>query len=425
MEDSNQADFYLHGKFYRSESFQDLYIGISEGKITSLKKFQNVRKVIELSGAIFPGGVDAHVHFRDPGETEKEDFASGSISAIFGGTTTVLDMPNNLTPVIDYGVYDSKKSAINRRSYCNYGLYSMFTGNNSSLIHEESIGIKVYMGESTNTSGVEEISESEQASLNELDKNIVFHSESAKCLNIHRFMEKKLCDHHLSRPSECEEISMNAVNSFSMKRKICAHISDFGNVEKVKKVTFAKEMLPQHMLLSCEKLSGSWAKVNPPIRDEKTRIVNLQAFLDGKVDIVSSDHAPHTEYDKTEFQTSKSGMIGVETRIPLLLNLVKKGILPMKIFAKTAIQNPTAIFGLNKGFVEIGYDADFFSVDLSNIRRINQERLHSKNPFTAFNNFEAIFPSDVIIGGNRVLDGFEVVGGPSGHYISGKKTKMS
>ncbi|EQD60795.1 dihydroorotase, partial [mine drainage metagenome] len=127
---------------------RNFIIGISEGKITSIKKFQNIRKVIELSGAIFSGGVDAHVHFRDPGETEKEDFASGSISAIFGGTTTVLDMPNNLTPVIDYNVYDSKKSMINRRSYCNYGLYSMFTGNNSSLIHEESIGVKYIVGES-------------------------------------------------------------------------------------------------------------------------------------------------------------------------------------------------------------------------------------------------------------------------------------
>ncbi|EQD60793.1 dihydroorotase, multifunctional complex type, partial [mine drainage metagenome] len=209
------------------------------------------------------------------------------------------------------------------------------------------------------------------------------------------------------------------------EKNLCSYQCIFGNVERMKKITFAKEMLPQHMLLSCEKFSGSWAKVNPPIRDEKTRILNLQAYLNGMIDIISSDHAPHTEYDKTEFQTSKSGMIGVETRIPLLLNLVKKGILPMKIFAKTAIQNPSAIFGLNKGYVEIGYDADFFSVDLSNTRRINQERLHSKNPFTAFNNFEAIFPSDVIISGNRVLDGFEVVGGPSGHYISGKKTKMS
>jgi dihydroorotase len=418
MEELENSEFFYHGKFYRNGTFDDLYIGIADGKIKSMSKFQNVKRVIELNGAVFPGATDIHVHFRDPGETDKEDFSTGSMSAIFGGTTTIMDMPNNSISVVDYEIYEKKKSAIKGRSFCDYGFHSMFNGDNIPLIHKESAGIKVFMGESTNATGIEEISEANQSKLDELGKNIIFHCESGSCLRNNAIKEESMCDHHFSRKSQCELDAMKKMNSFSMRRKIAAHISDYGNVRSLGDITFQKEILPQHMLLSCEKLSGSWGKVNPPIRDEKTRMENFQAYINGDIQLLSSDHAPHTEYDKGDFQHAKSGMIGVETRVPLILNLVRKKIVPMEVFVNTAILNPPAQFGLKKGVIEKGYGADFFTVNFSSARKINEGRLHSKNPFTPFHGFEAIFPDNVVLGGEIAIENNELIDDHFGKYKS-------
>lgn len=424
MARESYSDIYFHGKFYRNGIFDDLYIGVSNGKISEISKFRNNAKVVELENAVFPGSTDMHVHFRDPGETEKEDFTTGSISAIFGGTTTVFDMPNNMIPIVDYEVYESKRNALKGRSFCDYGLYSMFNGGNETVIHEESVGVKIYMGESTNAKGVENIDEKIQSSLDNLGKNIVFHGESGECLKKSNVALNNMCDHSISRNTECERIAVDKLNKFRISRKIMAHLSDFNNVELIKNQTFKTEILPQHMLLSCEKLENSWGKVNPPIRDEKIREKNFQAYLDGKIDVLSSDHAPHTERDKGELKYAKSGMIGVETRVPLILALIRKKIVPLSIFVKTAIETPPLLFGIKKGLIEKGYQADFFTVDFSSIQRISEEKLHSKNPFTPFHGFEAIFPKDVILGGEIALQGRELIEDHFGKYIPLKKPEV-
>ncbi|EQB67395.1 MAG: dihydroorotase [Thermoplasmatales archaeon E-plasma] len=160
---NGDSELYFHGKFYRNGIFDDLYIGVNNGKICEISKFRNNTRVVELENAVFSASTDIHVHFRDPGETEKEDFSTGSMSAIFGGTTTVFDMPNNTVPVVDYEVYENKRNSLRGRSFCDYGLYTMFNGVNANIIHEESAGIKIYMGESTNAKGVEDIDETNQA----------------------------------------------------------------------------------------------------------------------------------------------------------------------------------------------------------------------------------------------------------------------
>ena len=421
---NGDSELYFHGKFYRNGIFDDLYIGVNNGKICEISKFRNNTRVVELENAVFSASTDIHVHFRDPGETEKEDFSTGSMSAIFGGTTTVFDMPNNTVPVVDYEVYENKRNSLRGRSFCDYGLYTMFNGVNANIIHEESAGIKIYMGESTNAKGVEDIDEVNQALLDNIGKNVVFHGESGECLRKSTVTVNTMCDHSLSRNTECERIALDKLNKFRISRKIVAHLSNFNNVESIQNPTFKSEMLPQHMLLSCEKMENSWGKVNPPIRDEKIRQKNFQAYLDGKIDVLSSDHAPHTEKDKGELRYAKSGMIGVETRVPLILALLRKKIVPLSIFAKTCIENPPSLFGIKKGLVEKGYQADFFTVDFSSTQRISEERLHSKNPATPFHGFEAIFPNDVILGGEIALQGRELIEDHFGKYMPLKKSKM-
>ena len=168
-------DTILVGKFYFQGQFRELEVGIRNGRIEKIGKDLKggIRK--ELEGAIFPAGTDTHVHFRDPGETQKEDFSTGTISAAFGGTTTIFDMPNNKTPVLDYVAFDNKLHAVQRKAYVDFGLYSMFTGKNSQIIDKRSSSIKIFLGGSTNSLPVDDFPDKELKGLRELGKPVVFH----------------------------------------------------------------------------------------------------------------------------------------------------------------------------------------------------------------------------------------------------------
>ena len=407
------------GKFYMDGKFEDLIVEVEDGIIINISKFRKGISAKHVENAILPGFTDIHVHFRDPGETEKEDFISGSMSSVFGGTTTVFDMPNNLIPITDYNRYDLKKASIKGRSYTDYGLYSMYTGKNGNIISEESAALKIYMGGSTNSKGAE-INYENDSFLENFKKMIVFHGEMQDCLNMGALPEiRTLQDHSISRGIECERESAQIIGKMKSKNMVMAHVSDWNNIPIVEK-GFATEMTPHHMLLHTEMGLDAWAKVNPPIRDRSIMELNRQAFLDGKVDILSSDHAPHTEYDKESIEHGKAGIIGVETRIPLMLALVYKKILPLETLVRTGAVNPAERSGINKGKIQKGYAADFCAVKFSDMKRINQDRLHSKNPFSPFHGFDAIFPQDVFVGGEQVISHGELVEARTGKYIAFK-----
>ncbi len=402
-------DTILVGKFYFEGKFQELEVGVINGKISKIGKNLKggIRK--ELEGAILPAGTDTHVHFRDPGETQKEDFRSGTISAAFGGTTTVFDMPNNKVPVLDYAAFDDKLHSVQDRAYVDFGLYSMFTGKNSQMIDRRSSSVKIYLGGSTNSLPIGDISDKELQGLRELGKPVVFHGEDAGCLSSHRRNETyNLAEHEMSRPEECELESARTILDLNVEHSLMAHISTPGSLEIIQDKILA-EVTPHHLLLNTDSEAGPWGKVNPPLRDKSTQENNLQAYLDGKFDLLSSDHAPHTEHDKEEFPQAPSGIIGVETRIPLLLALVQKKILNLDVFYNTAIKNPAEFMGLKKGKLELGYHADFFSFRFSDIKRLNQERLHSKTPVSPFNEFPVVFPDNVTLRGEFIIEDGEFI----------------
>ena len=181
------------------------------------------------------------------------------------------------------------------------------------------------------------------------------------------------------------------------------------------------EVTPHNLLLNVDSESGTWGKVNPPLRSRETQEKNLQAYLNGKFDLLSSDHAPHTEHDKEEFPQAASGIIGVETRIPLLLALVQKKVLSFEVFYNTAIKNPAEYMGISKGKLEVGYFADFFSFKPSNIKKLNQERLHSKTPVSPFNEFPVVFPDDVTLRGEFLIESGELVEDRIGRHVDDLK----
>lgn len=410
-------DVTLSGKFYYEGSYQDLNLVITEGKIRGIRKFVKGRKV-ELEGAIFPAGTDTHVHFRDPGETQKEDFSSGTMSAAYGGTTTVLDMPNNIIPIDNYQAYERKLETVRGRSFVDFGLYSMFNGTNAGIIHPDSWALKIFMGGSTNTTGMDRLDEKAINSISELKKPVVFHAEDQHCLDLSGRETFTLRDHNFSRPSQCEATALMNLSKLNLGKKIAAHVSDSSNLKFLTgNGTFA-EITPHHMMLNDEMDLGSYGKVNPPLREPSVQRASLEAYLSGKYSIVSSDHAPHTPEEKEEFEYAKSGIIGVETRIPILLALISKKILSPDVFYRTAILNPARLFNINKGEIKEGMYADFFNVRFSSMHRLDQSRLHSKNWETPFNGMDVVFPENVMLRGDLIVENREIVYGRTGKYLN-------
>jgi dihydroorotase len=405
----------ITGLFYYQGDFRRLELEIAEGRISRISKALGSTKVTALNGAILPGSVDPHVHFRDPGETWKEDFHTGSMAAAFGGTTAVIDMPNNRIPVDNFSTYMDKLGTVRNKSYVDFGLASMFTGSNSNLLHKESALIKVFLGGSTNSIAVGEILAKETELLRQIKAPKVFHLEDGKCLADHMGVENSLQDHDMRRPVECEQKAFSYVRELNLGKKIAAHCSSYS--DNMENGFDYLEVSPHHLLLNTRMKLGSEGKVNPPLRSKDVQDKVLSSYISGKFSFVGSDHAPHSDEDKEEFDQAKSGIIGVETRLPLMAALVSKKILSLETFVETNIVNAAEAYGIRKGKIEIGYDADFIAIDFSNLKRLNDNRLHSKRTVSPFNGFDVVFPSDVYIRGRKVIENYELIDDPNGKYM--------
>jgi dihydroorotase len=410
-------DAIYSGRFYFQGEFRDLEVAVTDGVITHIGKAITGAPVTRLEGAVIPAGTDIHVHFRDPGETDKEDFSTGSLSAIYGGTTTVYDMPNNLVPVSDYSIFQDKLSSVSSRSYCDFGLYSLYNGRNADMIHPRSSGIKIFLGGSTNSTAVDQVSDMDLKIIDSLNVPVVFHGEDAACLKAHFIPEEhSLMDHDRARPEQCELASAEVISGLPLKKKIMAHISTTESLSRLSGKAMT-EVTPHHILLNNEIESGSWGKVNPPLRSRDTQRKLMESYFRGSFDILSSDHAPHTEHEKEEFFQASAGIIGVETRIPLMLALVANKTIPLSLVYRTAIANPAAAMGLRKGMIQLGYFADFMAVRFSDTTRVNQDRLHSKTPISPFNGFQAVFPHTVVMRGDIILENKEPAGDRNGLFV--------
>lgn len=409
-------DYVYAGRVLRGGTFSDLEIGVSDGVIEKIGKVLKGKKRIQLDGAILPAGTDTHVHFRDPWETEKEDFSTGSLSALFGGTTTVFDMPNNRIPITDYDRYETKLNAVRKRSFVDFGLYSMFTGKNASLIDPESSGIKIFLGGSTNSVEVDNIDTRQIEKLNDLNVPVVFHAEDEQCLKKNRIEATDLKEHNQSRPEICEYEGIKTALGYNIKKKVITHLTVPDALKELQGKAVI-EVTPHHILMNETFESTPYRRANPPLRSRESQEKLLDYYLRGNISVISSDHAPHTEKDKEDFQYSASGIIGVETRIPVLLSLVSRKVLDLNVLVKTACEFPSELMGIKKGKIEQGYAADFMAVRFSDRKKLRDRYLHSKNPQTPFEGFEIVFPHTVIMRGFPALHENEEVDEHMGSYV--------
>ena len=362
-------DLVVCGNAFVNGSLEKCCVGIDDGKIAGIKKIIKGDKVLDFGDKlILPAGVDIHVHFRDPGMTRKEDFESGSLSAAFGGLSCIMDMPNTRPPAVDTESFSDKLKAAQKTSFIDFGLYAGITErSNLTKMARLATGFKLYLGETTGKlvfNDLVKLKAQLEALPEGIDKVLAVHAEDTGVLEASSKLVpdenyKNLRSHMMRRPADAEVTAIRAVTDLknglkNMKAQIrfhICHISSAASLEFLKQTPgLSTEVTPHHLFLSVENSGGlgTLAKVNPPLRTEDDRQALWQALNDGRLHIIGSDHAPHTQDEKElPFAEAPSGLPGVETTIPLLLSAVKHGQLALPRFVNSISENPSDLFGLN------------------------------------------------------------------------------
>lgn len=414
-------DVSIEGKIYIEGSFEQCCIGIKDGKISEIKKILKGDEHFDYGKKIIlPAGIDIHVHFRDPGLTNKEDFYTGTVAAAYGGISCIFDMPNTNPPTTSLKALDEKIKNCSGKAVVDFGLYAGLLDNNIDKIKsmaDKCSGFKIYLGSTTNSLLFNKMYIKD--ALNEISKTgkpVLFHAEDEDCLRKNKSYERNLRDHLRFRPSDCEEKAireiLDASKDINSKIHLC-HVSSLEGLkllkEKPKNLTFA--ITPHHSLFSVEQefSNPTFYKVNPPIRSSFDREALFNSLKDGNADVLESDHAPHTIDEKdVDFDSAPSGLPGVETMYPIFLYFAKKEIIKFQRLVSLISTKPAEILNVRKGKIEVGYDADLIVVDIKKEFKIKGENLHSKCGWTPYEDFYAIFPETLFVRGEKVIDDFEI-----------------
>jgi dihydroorotase len=372
--------------------------------------------------------VDAHVHFRDPGLTKKEDFETGSISAAFGGVTTVVDMPNTKPPTVDQTTLKEKDEIASRSSVIDYGL-NLAILNDSDMMSVDQllkgegkvpapVGLKAFLGESTGSLVLDPIDDLRKWApvLSSNDTLLSIHAEDGSLFRELRDKEnvkEVLRSHHFSRPAEAEASAitkaLSALGPASGHLHIL-HVSTKLGLETASGSNASVEVTPHHLLLDVKWGENNleeeaMGKVNPPLRTPDDRAALWEGINNGTITTIGSDHAPHLIEEKSNGLLSPSGMPGVETMAPLLLSEVKNKKLSLYRFVQLLSSAPAERLGLSKrGKVEAGRIADLMVIDMREERKIRNDELHSKCGWTNYEGFKGIFPSRVYSHGKLIIE---------------------
>ncbi|MBO4357109.1 MAG: dihydroorotase [Candidatus Methanomethylophilaceae archaeon] len=415
----------LMGRAFVNGELKYTEIGINEGKIVAVGSYVSGgenRVELGTSMTVLPGFVDPHVHLRDPGMTQKEDFSTGTLAAVHAGVTTVLDMPNTKPAVYNTETLMDKKSHLKGRSYVDYGLFAAITPNiNAGMMAKYVPGFKLFMGSTTGNILLNDDEELIPAVKDALatGKRVSVHAEDDSM--ILREPEKCTRDHLRNRPAEAEwnAISRLAKNFSGQKINIC-HVTTPEGLDLAKKAGFTTEVTMHHMMFEVDRNRDQFFKVNPPIRDIKTRDALFKRFLNNEFTMIGTDHAPHTLAEKQQdFDAAPGGMPGVETTMPMIMNMVRKDMIPLSQAVRMGAVAPGEAFSLPKGDIKVGMDADLAIFDMRNVTTIDVKALHSKCGHTQYGGREAVFPDTVIIRGEVQVEGAEFCGEQRGVDIYG------
>ncbi|HJT41904.1 MAG TPA: dihydroorotase [Rhizomicrobium sp.] len=409
-------------------------VGVIGGRIAAIGALggAQAREVFQAGNLhVLPGVMDTQVHFREPGNTHKEDLASGSLAAILGGVTAVFEMPNTNPPTTSRAAIEDKLARAKGRMHCDHAFYAGATPQNIGALAElEKLpgvcGIKAFLGSSTGTlllSKEDDI----LAALKAGKRRVAVHSEDEDRMIARKHLAErgKPGTHPVWRDAEAARMSTERVLRLARAAGRRLHVLHVTTGDEIPLLAAAKdiataETTPQHLTLSapeCYERLGTYAQMNPPIRDESHRQALWAAVRDGVIDVIGSDHAPHTseEKDKT-YPETPSGMPGVQTLVTILLDHVSKGNLTLERFVDLTASGPQRIFGIaGKGRIALGYDADFTIVDMGLMRTIENKWIASTCGWTPFDGMTTKgWPVATILRGHVVMRDFAATGAALG-----------
>jgi allantoinase len=427
---------------------------------TSGSIVESAKRIVDVDGlTVLPGMIDAHIHSREPGLTEKEDFYYATRAAAVGGITTVLDMPNSSPPVHNAEIFNEKAKLFESKAFVDFGLWGIALGNQNidslqEIISEGVVGIKFFWGYALEkdsyklvynyTKGMPDVipppDDGEVFQLfREMGKTNVplgVHLENNSIISaLISEMENKENDYKSfleARPNITESVSIQTGILFAKEtgaHLYVVHMTSKEGTEMVRQaqregVNVTAETCPQYLFMTDEDYQqlGTMMKVYPPIRRKADQDALWQGVLDGTISTIGSDHAPHTLEQKMNdnIWEAPAGFAGVETIFPLMLHAVCNGKIPLARLVEVMSVNPAKVFGLypRKGSIQVGCDADFTIVNLQGKTTIKNDNLHSKNPLTPFNGKEldgSVMMT--IVRGNIVAENGKIVGEPSGKLI--------
>jgi len=389
-------------------------IAVDGGVIVAIARddaLPEARETIDAAGKyVLPGVIDPHVHFRSPGYEYKEDWTSGTAAAACGGVTMVLEMPNSDPPTSTVDGLQVKQAIAARDAYVDYALYGLLGQQNldelPGLARHGVIGLKCFMGNNP-------IGHIDDGAMLEgleiaasLGLRVAVHAENAAIIErrsgrLRAAGRRDPLAHLESRPAVCAVDAVERAIAFAEAAGAQLHIAHEGCKDalpiirdaKSRGVALTAETCPHYLLLTAEDMHrvGHVLRVNPPVRGPGHAEPLWNGLVDGIIDMLATDHAPHAIPEKTadDIWDCVSGFGGLETAVPLLLTEVNRGRITLEQYVRWSSLAPARTWGLypRKGVLDVGSDADIVIVDLERDGTIRADRFQSKSKITPFEGF--------------------------------------
>ncbi|RUX81785.1 dihydroorotase [Mesorhizobium sp. M7A.F.Ca.CA.001.07.2.1] len=403
-------------------------IGVKGGRIAAIGDLRQASagETIDCRGLhILPGVIDSQVHFREPGLEHKEDLETGSRAAVLGGVTAVFEMPNTNPLTTSEAALADKVRRGTDRMHCDFAFWVGGTRENAGDVGElerlpGAAGIKVFMGSSTGDLLVED-DEGVASILRNTRRRAAFHSEDE--FRLRERLGERIEGDPASHPVWRDEIAAlrctERLVRIARQARARIHVLHISTAEEIlfleqHKDVATCEATPHHLTLSADDYGrlGTLIQMNPPVRPARHRDGVWHGIAQGIVDVLGSDHAPHTLAEKAKpYPASPSGMTGVQTLVPIMLDHVNAGRLTLQRFVDLSSHGPQRIFGMaRKGRIAAGYDADFTIVDMMRREMITNAQAGSKAGWTPYDGREVTgWPVGTVIRGRRVMWEGEIV----------------
>lgn len=383
---------------------------------------------------LLPGVIDSQVHFREPGLDHKEDLESGSLAAVMGGVTAVFEMPNTNPLTTSAEALADKVARAHHRMHCDFAFWVGGTHENAEQVAElerlpGAAGIKVFIGSSTGSllveddAGVREI-------LKRTRRRAAFHAEDEPMLREQKGLRVPgdPSSHPVWRSPEVAVKATRRLIAIARETGARIHILHISTADEMPILAEAKdhvsvEVTPHHLTLDGSEAYarlGTLVQMNPPVRDAAHRDGIWRGLTQGIADVLGSDHAPHTLEEKAKrYPDSPSGMTGVQTLVPIMLDHVAAGRLSLARFVDLTSAGPKRLFGISrKGRLAVGYDADVTVVDLKRRETIRNDWIASKCGWTPYDGVSVTgWPVGTLVRGQTVMWQGELVGPSRGEAV--------